>query len=68
MPYRDQAGEWVSARVEQIAHDINALDQAIAAWSKHLPDGASAPPEVLALFTQKEALLTELLRLHDGHQ
>lgn len=68
MPYRAQAGEWIAARVEQIAREVNDLDTAIAAWAKRLPDGASAPPEVISLYAQKDALMSELLRIHDRHK
>lgn len=64
MPYREPAPEWVGVRIGEIAREVDRVDQAIAEWSRRVPDGRDAPPEVDALFRYKESPMTELLGLH----
>ena len=62
-PSPERSAEAIGERIAGIASEIDELDKALGAWSVHVDDGASAPPEALAIMARKGQLLAELRAL-----
>jgi hypothetical protein len=62
-PSPERSAEAIAQRIAGISSEIDELDAGLGAWAKVIADGASAPPEVLAIVARKEHLLAELRAL-----